>query len=83
MNPTQIEQMYQIAKDQYAAIGVDIELLESSVQSMLAGMAIGKLKELDKKAVQDLGNVMTERDLPLFGAPGQYDSLEDMYFKNG
>jgi len=39
-----------------------------------------KLKELDKKAVRDLGNVMRERNLPLFGAPGQYESLEDMYF---
>lgn len=57
-----------------------IELFESSVQSMLAGMAIGKLKELDKKAVQYLGNVMKERNLPLFGAPDKYKSLEQIYF---
>ena len=57
-----------------------VELLESSVKSMLGAKAVGGLKELDKKAVQELGNVMAERDLPLFGAAGVNKSLEDMYF---
>ena len=56
-----------------------VELFESSVQSMLAAMAVGKLKELDKKAVVDLGGVIKERGLPLFGAPGVYNSLEEIF----
>ena len=57
-----------------------VELLEATVDSMLKAMAVGPLKELDRKAVEDLGNVMRTRDLPLFGAPGVNSSLEDMYF---
>jgi len=57
-----------------------VELLESSANSMLKGLSTGSLKELDKKAVKNLGNVMCTRDLPLFGAPGINKSLEEMYF---
>lgn len=57
-----------------------VELLESSVDSMLRGMAAGTLKELSREAVRDLSNVMTTRNLPLFGAPGVNKSLEDLYF---
>lgn len=57
-----------------------VELFESSVKSILAALAVGKLKELDCKAVHDLGNILKERGLPLFGAPGEYNSLEEMYF---
>ncbi len=57
-----------------------VELLESSANSMLKGLSAGSLKELDKKAVKNLWNVMKTRDLPLFGAPGVNKSLEDMYF---
>lgn len=57
-----------------------VELFESSLKSMFAAMAAGQLKELDKQAVVDLGNVMKERDLPLFGKPGIHNTLEDMYF---
>jgi L-fuculose-phosphate aldolase len=57
-----------------------VELLESSANSMLKGLSSGTLKELDKKAVKNLGNVMKTRKLPLFGAPGINKSLEKMYF---
>jgi len=57
-----------------------VELLESSANSMLKGLSAGSLKELDRKAVRNLWNVMKTRDLPLFGAPGANKSLEDMYF---
>ncbi len=57
-----------------------VELLESSANSMLKGLSAGSLKELDKKAVKNLGNVMKTRNLPLFGAPGINKSLEKMYF---
>jgi hypothetical protein len=38
------------------------------------------IKELNRQAVVDLGNVMKARDLPLFGLPGVNASLEDLYF---
>ena len=57
-----------------------VELLESSVNSMLKASSVGPLKELTKEAVTNLGNVMKTRDLPLFGAPGVNNTLEGMYF---
>jgi L-fuculose-phosphate aldolase len=57
-----------------------VELLESSANSMLKGLSAGNLKELDKRSVKNLGNVMKTRNLPLFGAPGINKSLEEMYF---
>jgi hypothetical protein len=57
-----------------------VELLESSANSMLKCLSARSLKELDKKAVTNLGNVMRTRKLPLFGAPGVNKTLEDMYF---
>jgi L-fuculose-phosphate aldolase len=57
-----------------------VEVLEASVDSMLKALAVGKLKELSRQAVRDLSNVMQERKLPLFGAPGVNKTLESMYF---
>ena len=57
-----------------------VELLESSVDSMLKGIAAGTLKELSREAVRNLSNILTTRDLPLFGAPGVNKSLEELYF---
>ncbi len=57
-----------------------VELLESSVDSMLRGLAAGALKELSRNAVRDLSHVMVTRSLPLFGAPGVNSSLEALYF---
>jgi L-fuculose-phosphate aldolase len=59
-----------------------VELLEGSVDSMLKGIAAGTLKELTKEAVKNLGNILTTRDLPLFGAPGVVKSLESLYFED-
>lgn len=59
---------------------MNVELFESSIQSILIAKAVGKIKELNEMAVHNLGNVMRERNLPLFGAPGEYDSFEDIYF---
>ena len=61
----------------------NVEVLESTAQSILQALGAGVgLKELGKKEVIDLGNVMKARDLPLFGAPGVNKSLEDMYFES-
>lgn len=57
-----------------------VELLEASVDSMLRALAAGPLKELSREAVIELSNVMAERDLPLFGAPGVNGSLAELYF---
>jgi L-fuculose-phosphate aldolase len=57
-----------------------VELFEATVDSMLRALAVGPLKELDRQAVRDLSNVMLERNLPLFGAPGVNATLEGMYF---
>ena len=58
-----------------------VELLEGSVDSMLKALATGKVKELSRKAVRDLSEIMRIRSLPLFGAPGANKSLETLYFK--
>jgi len=61
----------------------NVEVLESTAQSILLALGAGVgLKELGKQEVVDLGNVMKARDLPLFGAPGVNESLEDMYFES-
>ena len=57
-----------------------VELLESSVDSMLRGLAAGTLKELSREAVRELSHILTTRNLPLFGAPGVNASLESLYF---
>lgn len=59
----------------------NVEVLESTAKSVLMALGAGYgIKELDRQQVIDLGNVMTSRDLPLFGAPGVVKSLEEMYF---
>jgi L-fuculose-phosphate aldolase len=57
-----------------------IDLLESTAQSLLLALMTGPLKELDRQAVIDLGQVLRTRNLPLMGAPGVNQSLEALYF---
>jgi L-fuculose-phosphate aldolase len=59
----------------------NVEVLESTAQSVLMALGAGReIKELTRQQVVDLGNVMTSRDLPLFGAPGVNTSLEELYY---
>lgn len=59
----------------------NVELLEETAYSILMALAGGgKLRELRRKDVKRLGNVMQTRGLPLFGAPGVHKRLEDLYF---
>lgn len=58
-----------------------VELLESTADSLLKASAAGSLKELSRKAVRDLSEIMRIRNLPLFGAPGVNKTLESLYFK--
>jgi L-fuculose-phosphate aldolase len=57
-----------------------VELLEMTTCSIVMASQLGGIRELDRQAVIDLGNVMVTRHLPLVGAPGVHASLEDIYF---
>lgn len=60
---------------------MNVELLEMSAFSILQALAAGReLKELSREAIRDLDNVMKTRNCPMFGAPGVYESLEELYF---
>jgi len=60
---------------------MNVELLEMSAYSILRALAAGlELKELSREAIEGLDNVMKERKCPMFGAPGEYDSLVELYF---
>ncbi len=59
---------------------LNVEELESTAHSVIMAIQAGGVKELDRKAVRDLSNVMRTRALPLFGAPGVVNSLEELYF---
>ena len=59
---------------------MNVELLESTAQSIFLAFAVGGIKELSLEDVQRLGEVMWQRNLPLFGAPGVNESLESLYF---
>jgi hypothetical protein len=57
-----------------------VDLLEMSARSVLLALPAGEIKELSRQAVKDLGNTMRMRGLPLFGASGVNQSLEELYF---
>ena len=56
------------------------ELLEMSAASIIGAATIGPVKELSRKQVQDLDEVMRIRELPLFGAPGKAASLVEIFY---
>lgn len=58
-----------------------VEELESTAHSVILALQAGGIKELDREAVRRLSNVMRTRSLPLPGAPGVVQSLEDLYFE--
>mgnify|MGYP000238804027 CR=1 FL=1 len=60
---------------------MNVELLEMAARSILQALATGRtLKELSREAIRGLDNVMKQRKCPMFGAPGTYRSLEELYF---
>ena len=59
---------------------LNVEVLESTAYSVILAIQAGGVKELSYEDVRRLGNVMTSRGLPLFGAPGVNTTLEGMYF---
>ena len=61
---------------------MNVELLEMSAYSILQALGTGsvRLKELSRKDLEGLDNVMKERNCPMFGAPGVNKSLVDLYY---
>ncbi len=60
---------------------MNVELLEMSAYSILQAAATGReLRELTREAIEGLDNVMKQRNCPMFGAPGEYESLVELYF---
>jgi L-fuculose-phosphate aldolase len=57
-----------------------VDILEVSAISMLQALAVGEIKELTRKDVQNLENTMRTRNLPMIGAPGANKSMVDLYF---
>ncbi len=57
------------------------DLIEMTAKHIILARSMGyPLKELSREDVANLGNVMRTRGLPLFGAPGAWARLEDLYF---
>jgi hypothetical protein len=59
---------------------MNVEVLESTAQSIFLALSAGGVKELSLEAVRGLGEVMAQRNLPIFGAPNVNTSLEALYF---
>ena len=57
-----------------------VEILEVTSVSLLEALAIGPVKELSRRQVQDLDNTRRTRQLPVIGAQGVNGSLVDLYF---
>ena len=59
---------------------LNVEELELTCHSVILAIQAGGVKEIDREGVRRLSNVMRTRALPLFGAPGVVQSLEELYF---
>jgi L-fuculose-phosphate aldolase len=57
-----------------------VEILEVTSVSLLEALAVGSVKELSRRCVQDLDNTRRTRKLPAIGAPGANASLVELYF---
>jgi L-fuculose-phosphate aldolase len=57
-----------------------IEILEVTSISILQALAVGKVRELSRKDVQELENTRRTRQLPLIGAPELDQSLVELFF---
>jgi L-fuculose-phosphate aldolase len=56
-----------------------IEILEMTAVTLLQALAAGEIKELSKEALRGLENTRRKRKLPMIGAPGINDSIEQVY----
>ncbi len=56
------------------------ELLEMTSATIIHALSIGRVKEISRDDVRNLDNILATRKLPMFGAPGENTSLEELYF---
>jgi L-fuculose-phosphate aldolase len=62
---------------------MNVELLEMTAYSILKALSTGHvLKTLTYNDVSELDNVMKKRNCPMFGAPGIYNFLVEVWFPN-
>jgi L-fuculose-phosphate aldolase len=57
-----------------------VEELESAADSLLRAQAGGHIKEISRKELIDMDEIVTIRNLPRCGAPGKNISLADLYY---
>ena len=56
-----------------------IEILEVTAITLLQALAVGEIKELTAEEVRGLENTRRTRNLPMIGAPGINESMEQLY----
>jgi L-fuculose-phosphate aldolase len=56
-----------------------VEILEVTATSLAQALVVGKVKVLSRAAIRGLENTRRTRRLPIMGAPGVNESLEDLY----
>ena len=60
------------------------DLLEMTALHIIHARSLGgNIKEIGYEDLCDMGNIMKTRGLPLPGAPGEWTSLEEMYYPDG
>ncbi len=57
-----------------------LEMMESTAYSAAMAAQTGAVHALSREDVRDLDNVIKTRELPMPGAPGEVDSLVNLYF---
>ncbi len=58
---------------------MNTELLEITSMHILHAIPLGGIKEIPREDVKNMDNIMQSRNLPLMGAPGAHESLDDVY----
>ena len=56
------------------------ELLEMTSVTLTQAAALGEIKEIGIEDLKNLDNIIKTRDLPMFGAVGENESLMDLYY---
>jgi len=59
-----------------------IDILEVTATSLLQALAVGEIQELSQEALKGLENTRRKRNLPMIGAPGVNDSIEQLYARS-
>jgi L-fuculose-phosphate aldolase len=60
-----------------------VELLEKTAESICQAGVFGDIKEISRQDVEGLDRIMKIRSLPMFGLPGENESLVSLYYPQG